>query len=88
MMSWNGDHMNGFGWLLMTLGVAALCGVLLIGTVLLVRALRPAAPASTPVHPAARPTPEQVLADRFASGEMAEADYTGRLATLHRPGRS
>lgn len=88
MMFWNDDHMSGFGWLLMTLGVAALCGVLIIGIVLLVRDLHPVAPASTPVHPVARPTPEQVLADRFASGEMAEADYTGRLATLHRPGRS
>lgn len=32
---------------------------------------------------AARPTPEQIFADRLARGEIDSAEYADRLATLH-----
>lgn len=67
--------------MLTSVGVLVFWGVLITVVVLLVRA-----PASVrqPGPPTPRPTPEQLLAERFARGEIDETDYEGRLATLHR----
>lgn len=64
----------------MILGVVAFWGVLILGFVVLVRALRE--PGQLSGQPAARPTPGDVLGERFARGEIDESEYAGRLAAL------
>lgn len=78
-MWWWHDGMGGWGFLLMT--VTSLLWVLLVvaGLVLLVRYL---ARGSQPGAGGAFPPPEQVLAARYARGEIDEEEYHRRLATL------
>ena len=81
MMIWY-DHDWGWGWggwLLMTAGMLVFWGLVIWGVAWLVRSSAPASPG--------RPTPEQVLADRFARGDIEEAEYHRRLDTL-RAGRA
>ncbi len=81
-MYWYGDHVSGWGWLLMGVGMVTFWGVVLTGAVLLAHSLaRPQQP-PTPFPPTA--TPEQLLAQRFAQGEIDEAEYRDRLATQPR----
>ena len=93
MMYWYDGHgMNGWGWSAMSLGMLLFWVVVIIGAVLLVRALVHAGDRGrTPTQPPATPptsgtptgpSPEQVLADRFARGEIDEQEYRARLATL------
>jgi putative membrane protein len=80
MMFWWGQGMNGWGYVLMSLSTVLFWGVVILGIVALVRYLgrcSPSAGASVP-----RPSAEQVLAERFARGEIDEPAYTSRLAAL------
>jgi putative membrane protein len=89
MMWWPDGGGSGWGWVAMTISMVLFWGVLILGGILLIRALnRPSGDSSA----APRPTPEQVLAERFARGEIDEEEYRRRLATLssssgltHRP---
>ncbi|MEU6646652.1 SHOCT domain-containing protein [Saccharomonospora sp. NPDC046836] len=73
--------MSGWGYALMTVGLVLFWALVILGVVALIRYLTRAAQgperADTP-----RPTPEQVLAERFARGEIDEQEYQNRLATL------
>jgi putative membrane protein len=86
MMYWYGDHMSGWGYGLGVLSMILFWGLLIAGVVILVRYLsrssrpQPPAPPTAPQHPQ---TPEQVLAERFARGEIDADEYRQRLATLH-----
>ncbi|MBL7487990.1 SHOCT domain-containing protein [Frankia sp. AgB1.9] len=93
MMYWYDDHgMHGWGWFAMSVGMLLFWVVVIVGAVLLVRALiHPGGRGRTPTQPPAGPpagggpagpSPEQVLADRFARGEIDEREYHARLATL------
>jgi putative membrane protein len=76
MMGWHvGDHMSGWGWVGMTLSTVLFVGLLVLGGLLLVRTARPQEP-PTPS------SPELLLAERFARGEIDEEEYRRRLATL------
>lgn len=86
MMPWDGDYRNGSAWTLMALGMIAFSIVLILSIVLLVRYLRGPAQPSGPQ--AVGPTPEQIVAERFARGEIDENEYNGRLGALHGPVRS
>jgi putative membrane protein len=78
MMFWTGHDPTGWGWVAMTVGMAVLWGLLITLAVVLVRGLnRPAGPADGP-----RSSPERLLAERFARGEIDEDEYRRRLATL------
>lgn len=75
-----GGHMGGgWGFGLMTTGMVLFWALLIVGVIVLARHLgrtgRPAAPPP-------RPTPEQLLAERFARGEMDVDEYVERLETL------
>ena len=88
MMGWyDWDHMSGWGWAATTLG--SLLFLALVGLVawLVVRAARrPGDGLSTPAHTVEQDTAEQLLADRFARGEIDEDEYRRRLATLRNVG--
>jgi putative membrane protein len=74
-MMWYGGHMTGWGYAFMGLGNLVFWAVLIVGGVALFRHLgrMPAPPGSTP---------EALLGERFARGEIDDEEYRRRLATL------
>lgn len=79
-MTW-GNGMGGWGMLLMTMGNLLFWGLVIAGLVLLVRY------AGSRVHATTAPigqrlTPHQVLAERFARGDIDEKEYIQRLRVL------
>lgn len=85
MMFWYGDGMSSWGYALMTIGMVVFWALVIFGIVMLVRA---SAPRSAPPPSAQAPTPEDVVAMRFARGEIDEDEYRRSLDALHthRPG--
>jgi putative membrane protein len=81
-MMYYGGHMSGWGWFAMSVGTVLFWAVVITGIVLLVRYLR-TGPSGQPPK-----TPEQVLAERFARGEIDETEFQQRLATLRGRARS
>jgi putative membrane protein len=80
MMYWN----NGGGWgmaLTMIFGNLLFWGLIVTGIVLLVRSLGRPGPTVAP-DTAARPTPQAVLAERYARGEIDDDDYAHRMKVL------
>ncbi len=79
MMWWNGDW-SWWGWLWMVL----IWGLVIWGIVFLVRRL---SPPSTPESDgrAHRATPEEILAERFARGEIDAEEFTRRSEVLRSP---
>jgi putative membrane protein len=79
MMFWYGDGLTGWGSpaMAMGMGMVLVWWLVGLGVYALVRRLhrgdRPAAP---------RPTPEQVLAERFARGDIDETEYRRRFDVL------
>jgi len=77
-MFWYHDHMGGWGYGLMALSWVLFWALVVTGIVLLVRYL-----SRTPGQPPDnRPTPERLLAERFARGEIDEEEYRRRLQAL------
>jgi putative membrane protein len=78
MMGWYvGDHMTGWGWVGMTLSSLLFIALLVGGGALLIRL------AGQPGHPVEPPrSPEQLLAERFARGEISDEQFRQQLATL------
>jgi putative membrane protein len=78
MMFWTDHDLSGWGWVAMVTGMLIFWGLLIALAVILVRALnRPTEQAHGP-----RPSPEQLLGERFARGEIDEEEYRRRLAAL------
>lgn len=85
MMFWNGN-MGGWGYVLMVISFVLFWGAVIAAVVLLARALGPgnrgrnteAAPGPGPGYA------ENLLAERFARGEIDETEYTSRLSVLRR----
>jgi putative membrane protein len=83
MMGWyDWDHMGGWGWAATTIGFLLLLGLIALIAWSVVRAVR--RPGGGPLDPRApgQDTAEQLLADRFARGEIDEDEYRRRLVTL------
>ena len=78
MMYYYGGHMSGWDWFGTSVGMILFWGLLIAGIVLLVRYLRSDHPGQAPTAA----TAEQVLAERFARGEINETEYRDRLASL------
>ncbi len=85
-MMYYGDHMSGWGWALAGVGMVVFWGLVITGIVLLVRYAGQSS--QQPDQPPTRPTPEQLLAERFARGEIDETEYQNRLAVLREHVRS
>ncbi|WP_405953387.1 SHOCT domain-containing protein [Streptomyces prunicolor] len=83
MMYGNYHDMSGWDWFAMSSGSVLLWAVLLTVAVLLIRNLTRT---SQRPNTLAAPSPEQVLADRFARGEIDEEEYRNRLAVLRTDG--
>jgi putative membrane protein len=76
------DHMDGFGagqWIAMSIMMVLLVGLLVALVVWLVRST---SQPSRGAPPAATSSAEQVLAERFARGEIDEEEFTRRRALL------
>jgi putative membrane protein len=81
MMNWYGAGMSGWGYLLMIANTLLFWGLLVAGVVVLVRYFGSASRHGG-VRPGQSATPEQILAERFARGEIDEDEYRRRLAVL------
>jgi putative membrane protein len=86
MMYWYGSGMSGWGYALMTVSMILFWGAVIFGIVALVRYFsrsgQPPEALPPPHSPALPQTPEQLLAERFARGEINEEEYRHRLAVL------
>ena len=83
-MMWYGDGMGGWGFALMAVSTVVFWGALIAGGIALFRYLNRTA--KKPGTGETRPTPEQLLAERFARGEIDDEEYRQRLDTLRSPG--
>ncbi|MEU5439867.1 SHOCT domain-containing protein [Streptomyces griseofuscus] len=94
-MFWYDHDVGGWGWFAMSAGMIFFWAVIIDLGVLLYRAST--RPGGSSDHADTRPldpTPEQILAERFARGEIDEDEYHRRLTVLvkttgdvPRPGR-
>ncbi|MFJ7591322.1 SHOCT domain-containing protein [Streptomyces sp. NPDC097617] len=86
-MFWYDHGMGGWGWVVMSFSMVLLVALAVAGVVLLLRSADrfPSGPAQLPTAPSAK----QVLAERFARGEIDEEEYEQRLTALsaHEPGQ-
>ncbi|WP_179476219.1 SHOCT domain-containing protein [Mycolicibacterium vinylchloridicum] len=84
MMFWSDHDMSGWGYTGMAIGMVVFWALVIVAIVALVRSgagsSQPRAAAQIP--PPYTESPEQLLAARFARGEIDEADYQQRLAVL------
>lgn len=81
-MWWYGPDMNGWGYALMTLSMLVFWGLVIFAVVVGWRRVgRDERSADR------QPRPEEVLAHRFAGGEIDEQEYRQRLQTLREHGR-
>ncbi len=80
MMYWYDHNMGWWGWAGMGIGMVLFWALLIAGIVALVVYTKGDRHVPRDATPAA--SPEQVLAARFARGEINETEYRDRLAVL------
>jgi putative membrane protein len=81
MMMWYDSDWGWAGWALMTVGMVLFWALVITAVVLVVRYI--AGTRGTAAPPPPGPTrAEDVLAERFARGEIDEDEYRRRLASL------
>ncbi|WP_405445894.1 SHOCT domain-containing protein [Streptomyces erythrochromogenes] len=82
-MFWYDHGMGGWGWVAVSLSIL-LVALAVAAVVLLLRSVDryPSGPAQTPAAPSAK----DLLAERFARGEIDEAEYERRLTALRAHG--
>jgi putative membrane protein len=90
-MFWYGNGMGGWGWGLAAFSAIVFWALVVFLAVLVIRYFmrsgqRPWNGPSGPEPPAPPPGPEQVLAERYARGEIDEEEYRRRLETLRGAG--
>lgn len=85
MMYWNGSgHMSGWGWGLMATSMVLVWALLIGVAVMAYRAWTNSAKGAEPAE--APPSAQQILAERFARGEIDETEYRCRIAALNDTG--
>jgi putative membrane protein len=80
-MFWYGNNMNGWGYAGMGIGMVLFWALIIVGIVALVRFSSGSQQDGRPRFTDG-PPPEQVLAGRFARGEIDETQYRERVAVL------
>ncbi|MEU5152545.1 SHOCT domain-containing protein [Streptomyces yangpuensis] len=83
-MFWYDHGMGGWGWVVMSFGMLLLTALAVAGVVVLLRSVVRYPPG--PAQPPAAPSAKQVLAERFARGEIDEEEYEQRLTVLRAHG--
>ncbi|AEH11528.1 SHOCT domain-containing protein [Candidatus Protofrankia datiscae] len=87
-MWWHGDGLGGWGIALMTISMVAFWALVIVAVVAVIRYLgRPSQQPPMPPAPPYPSAPEQVLADRFARGEIDEEEYRRRIEVLRHSGQ-
>lgn len=74
MIFWYGNAMSGWGYGLMTVGMIVFWALVVVGIVVLVRSAGSPSQHTT-VPPRSVPTPREILADRYARGEIDDEEY-------------
>jgi putative membrane protein len=82
MMGWYGNGMSGWGYAFMVISNVVIWVLIVGGVVAVIRYLTTNR-ANPPTPPTAAQAPDQVLAQRYARGEIDEDEYRRRLDTLH-----
>ncbi len=85
MMFWSDHDMSGWGYTGMVIGMVLFWALIIVGIIALIRFST--GTTQTRAIPQPQPysdyqTPEQMLAGRFASGEIDETEYRQRLDVL------
>ena len=86
MMFWSDHDMSGWGYAGMAIGMVLFWVLIIVGIIALVRYTAGAPQTRTVAqlpHYRDYETPEQVLACRFARGEIDDTEYRNRLEVLH-----
>ncbi|MCB9410186.1 hypothetical protein [Mycolicibacterium sp.] len=85
MMFWSDHDMSGWGYAGMVIGMVLFWVLIIVGIVVLIRYTTGATQTRVTATPRYRDyeTPEQVLACRFARGEIDDTEYRNRLEVLH-----
>ncbi|AKK26859.1 SHOCT domain-containing protein [Mycobacterium sp. EPa45] len=83
MMFWSDHDMSGWGYAGMAIGMVLFWILIIVAIIALVRFSTGGAQTPTVLQPPPYPeSPEQLLAARFARGDIEEAEYQQRLAVL------
>lgn len=83
MMFWYDHNMGWWGWAGMGIGMVLFWALLITGIVALIAYVGgDRDERQIPSNPTPTASPEQVLAGRFARGEINETEYRDRLAVL------
>ena len=85
MMFWSDHDMSGWGYTGMVIGMVLFWALIIVGIIALIRYTTGATQTRVTATPHYRDyeTPEQVLACRFARGEIDDTEYRIRLEVLH-----
>ncbi|MEU2716646.1 SHOCT domain-containing protein [Streptomyces sp. NPDC007205] len=87
-MFWYGHGVGGWGWFAMSVGVVLFWALIIALGVLLYRSLaRPGEGSNRAGSRQQGTSPEQLLAERFARGEIDEDEYRRRLTVLREGNR-
>ena len=82
MMVGYGGDLSGWGWVGMTLGMIAFWALLIAAIALVVSGGRRESTTQASAPMETRATPQELLAERFARGEIDEPEYRARLEVL------
>lgn len=85
MMYWSDHDMSGWEYAGMVIGMVLFWALIIVGIIALVRYTAGAGqprPLSQPPRYSEHETPEQMVAGRFARGEIDETEYRHRLEVL------
>lgn len=85
-MNWYGHDMGWWGYVGMGIGMVLFWALIVVGIIALIRFVTDS-PQSEQALPSVAASPEEVLAARFARGEIKETEYRDRLAVLREHAR-